>query len=78
MQLFLVVSEVVKVVLLSNSPGFTYKLLKEVTSEKEVIRLYLCGTNEEVVAVVFSQGDMFVLLWTILLKIVIENPGILI
>jgi hypothetical protein len=73
MQLFLVVSEVVKPALLSNSP---YKVLKEVTSEKEAIRLYLCGMNEEAVVVVFSQGDMFALLWAILLKIVIEDPGI--
>ena len=41
MQLFLIEPEVVKVILLSNSPGFTNILLEEVASEEEVMGLYV-------------------------------------
>jgi hypothetical protein len=62
----------VKTVLLRNSPGLTYKLLKEVAGEEDVIGP--CGASEETIAVKFSHGHMFVLQisWCIL----ILNSGI--
>ena len=43
MQLSLIKFSKIKVILLSNSPCLTYKLLKEFSSKKEVMRFYLYG-----------------------------------
>jgi hypothetical protein len=57
-QVLLVVSEAVKVVLLRNSPSLTCILLIEITSVKEVVRLYIRVVNEEAIVMEFSHGDM--------------------
>jgi hypothetical protein len=75
-QVSLVLSEPVKTVLLRNSPSLTCILLIEITSVKDVIRLYIRVANEEAIAMEFSHGDMgapVAATWCRLLNILIED-----
>jgi hypothetical protein len=73
-QVILVLSKPVKTVLLSYSPCLTHILI-EVTSEKDVVGLYIWVANEKVVAMEFSHGDMYVLvaMWCTVLNSLIED-----
>ena len=75
-QFLLIQPDKIEAILLRDSPCLTDILLIEVCSEKDVIRLYIWGTNEKVVAIKLSHADMNVLIvitWCILLNSLIED-----
>ena len=76
MQLSLIHPDVVKVALLSNSPCFTYKLLKELASKKEMIRLNISRVNMKAIAKEFSHSDIFLLRFRTFLSLIIEQVRI--
>jgi hypothetical protein len=68
--------DVVKAALLSNSPCFTYKLLKELASKKEMIRLNISRANMKAIAKEFSHSDIFLLRFRTFLSLMIGQVRI--
>jgi hypothetical protein len=75
-QLSLIHPDVVKAALLSNSPCLTYKLLKELASKKEMIRLNISGANMKAIAKEFSHSDIFLLRFRTFLSLLIGQARI--